>query len=127
MRWAVPLLMIAMLAGCADEAEPVEPQEPAPPSPVSGVFHSADGVAVPGPATAPTPASVLTGFSSFEPTIGVTSSGALFMSNSEGVAVVDHSSIVRSEDGGATWQDITPKLGPVSTPPTSTDQTYDAS
>jgi hypothetical protein len=63
----------------------------------------------------------LTGFSAFEPTLGVTSEGNLFMSNSAGMPATGHSSIVKSTDGGATWEDATPRIGPVSSPPQSND------
>lgn len=44
-----------------------------------------------------------TGFTTFEPTIGVTPSGGLFMSRS--------ASVVRSLDAGATWEEIKPFTG----------------
>lgn len=48
-----------------------------------------------------------TGFTTFEPTLGITPSGGLFMSRS--------ASVVRSLDSGATWEEIRPFVG-TSTP-----------
>jgi len=57
----------------------------------------------------------------FEPTIGVTSEGNLFISNLAGSAATDYSSILRSTDQGQTWEDVTGSIGPVSSPPQSND------
>jgi len=57
----------------------------------------------------------------FEPSIGATSSGALFVANYEGLPVADWSSILRSTDQGRTWEDVTGEAGPVSSPPQSND------
>jgi len=57
----------------------------------------------------------------FEPTIGVTSNGTLFVSNLGGEGATGYSSVLRSTDGGATWEDATPSIGPVSSPPQSND------
>jgi hypothetical protein len=57
----------------------------------------------------------------FEPTIGVTSDGELFMSNLGGETGTAYSSILRSTDNGSTWEDVTPSIGPVSSPPQSND------
>ncbi len=57
----------------------------------------------------------------FEPSIGATSDGTLFVSNLEGAAVTDYSSILRSTDQGQTWEDVTGSIGPISSPPQSND------
>lgn len=60
-------------------------------------------------------------FEAFEPTLGVTSTGTLFMSATEGSFGTDWTSIVRSTDGGQTWERANPSVGPVSSPPTTFD------
>ncbi len=57
----------------------------------------------------------------FEPTIGVTSNGTLFISNLGGEIATSYSSVLRSTDQGETWEDATSGIGPVSTPPQSND------
>jgi hypothetical protein len=57
----------------------------------------------------------------FEPTIGVTSEGNLFVSNLGGEAATGYSSILKSSDQGETWEDATPSIGPLSSPPQSND------
>ncbi len=47
-----------------------------------------------------------TGFDTFEPTIGVTSSGAIFFTNWNGLGEGTH--IIRSRDQGQTWEDVGP-------------------
>ena len=49
-----------------------------------------------------------TGFDTFEPTIGVTSSGAIFFTNFNGAG--DGTHIIRSLDLGQTWEDVGPFL-----------------
>ncbi len=65
----------------------------------------------------------------FEPTIGVTSDGALFVSNTgkgelseeDPPPDTEYSSILRSTDQGQTWEDVTGSIGPVSIPPETSD------
>ncbi len=57
----------------------------------------------------------------FEPTIGVTSDGTLFVSNWGGQFGTEWSSILRSTDDGRSWEDVTGKVGPASSPPQSND------
>ncbi len=133
------LLLTVPLIGClgSDEGEldPTAVPEPTPaPPPTGATLHRAgtgnasaatlngtpDELLAPG-VPLPTGVSHLTGFGAFEPTLGVTSDGALFMSNSEGAAS-GFISIIRSTDHGATWQDVTPRLaGAISAPPTTFD------
>ena len=47
-----------------------------------------------------------TGFDTFEPTIGVTSSGAIFFTSWNGLG--DGTHIIRSTDKGQTWEDVGP-------------------
>ncbi len=46
------------------------------------------------------------GTTTFEPTIGVTSTGSLFMTNHNGLGVGTH--IIRSQDKGQSWEDMGP-------------------
>jgi len=68
----------------------------------------------------------------FEPTIGVTSEGNLFVSNAESDPVLEATSgqvpddaefsgILRSSDQGETWEDVTGEVGPASVPPNTFD------
>ncbi|PSG98291.1 hypothetical protein BRD56_01475 [Thermoplasmatales archaeon SW_10_69_26] len=65
----------------------------------------------------------------FEPTIGVTSEGTLFVSNTgrgelteeDPPPDTEYSSILRSTDDGETWEDVTGSVGPVSVPPETGD------
>ncbi len=67
----------------------------------------------------------------FEPTIGATSDGTLFLSNIEGSPLseaqqnpppdTEYSAILRSSDQGLTWEDATGSVGPVSVPPDTFD------
>ena len=50
-----------------------------------------------------------TGFDTFEPTIGVTSSGTLVFTNWNGLGTGTH--IIRSQDQGQTWEDVGPYPG----------------
>ncbi|MBT92414.1 MAG: hypothetical protein CMA61_01240 [Euryarchaeota archaeon] len=47
-----------------------------------------------------------TGYDTFEPTLGVTSSGAIFFTNYNGLG--DGTHIIRSQDQGQTWEDVGP-------------------
>lgn len=47
-----------------------------------------------------------TGYDTFEPTIGITSSGAIFFTNWNGLG--DGTHIIRSRDWGQTWEDVGP-------------------
>ncbi|MEE3303836.1 MAG: sialidase family protein [Candidatus Thermoplasmatota archaeon] len=47
-----------------------------------------------------------TGYDTFEPTIGITSSGAIFFTNWNGLG--DGTHIIRSRDLGQTWEDVGP-------------------
>ena len=47
-----------------------------------------------------------TGWDTFEPTLGITSSGAIFFTNYNGLG--DGTHIIRSKDQGQTWEDVGP-------------------
>ena len=47
-----------------------------------------------------------TGWDTFEPTLGITSSGAIFFTNYNGLG--DGTHIIRSQDQGQTWEDVGP-------------------
>ena len=95
-------------------------------------YHYAGTIAEPWPVDATNPSAVLganitadltganipyftnatyygTGFDTFEPTIGVTGSGAIFFTNWNGAGEGTH--IIRSLDQGQSWEDVGPFLG----------------
>ncbi len=93
--WLLSFTLIAtVLAGCADAAEPTDPVEEA--------VETVDGVLVyGGDAVRELMGDVqylLTGQPGPEPNMGITSSGAIFVSAGPG------SSVIRSTDDGATWE-----------------------
>jgi len=102
------------------------------PQPITTWYHYAGTVAEPWAVDATDPSAVLssnisanltganipyftnatyygTGFDTFEPTIGVTSSGSIFFTNYNGAG--DGTHIIRSQDKGQTWEDVGPFLG----------------
>lgn len=76
-------------------------------------------------AAAPVPTAVVhaLGVETFEPTLGVAPDGAIYYSTTpvRGVAIGFGTGVHRSDDGGATWRDVTPKLGGVRVPPETND------
>ena len=118
------LTLATLLAGCLGSpapSAPAEPLAPAPPpaAPTAGVVHLLDSVAaaadVSGVLPAATGLQLPIGVSSFEPTLGVTPDGALFMSGFApggglpGIGPANPTSM-RSKDHGMTWEDKGPKL-----------------
>lgn len=113
-------LLALLLSGCiATQREEVARQE-APAVPVSdpggivdSIAHAADGaLAPPAPALQEVVFRIAhTGFHRGEPTVGVTSSGAIFVpSGADVFGGTGH--VVRSLDHGRTWEDVTdPVLG----------------
>lgn len=97
--------VVAALAGCSGSFLPTSP--PAPPSTSAAVdlyVHQAQGERVVA-ATLPTAfgglvsvSTVSTGFHGAEPSVGVTSKGSVFVSAFE--------SVLRSRDGGKSWQEV---------------------
>lgn len=128
----ITLLFLTMpIAGCiGDDGSTTDPTSQSTPATgelpaTAAVFHRS-GANTTLPATAaeltlPVGLALGTGSSAFEPTLGVTSDGALFMSNLGGELATGYSSIVRSTDQGRSWEDVTPSIGPISSPPQSND------
>lgn len=61
------------------------------------------------------------GTGSFEPTIGSTSDGAVFYHPAAPLGLPETVSTGRTRDEGATWDLLTPMIGPVPTHPYSQD------
>ena len=98
------LLTLPALAGCVDDAGPGgAPAGVLDPLPAVGAAFDGLGNAVPLPEEARGLAQYVIsdlGHEGAEPTLGVTSSGAVF--------VVSDTAVLRSRDHGATWEDVTP-------------------
>jgi len=125
--WSALLVTAALLAGCLDDAPNEERPDPEPeprlPQAGPGTFyHLAGGVPADPAALAGDNTAFLArggyhgiGFSTFEPTIGSTSSGALFMTNFRGTGAGTH--IIRGTGNGTVWEDVGPTLGPLPVKP----------
>lgn len=126
-------LLLPLLAGCSSPSAPASTGAPAgvaqlPAVPATTVFQMASGK--------PVDLALLTGnntalravggyngigTTTFEPSIGVSKSGAIFMSSLKGAidptgAHVDLGThVIRGTDQGRTWKDMGPFLGPTST------------
>ncbi len=120
-RMVVLILISGSVAGClSDDAEPLAAVD------LPAVIHRG-GADVGLPAwrdvmgDAPLPAGTLryTGIGAFEPTMGVTSDGVLFLSSYD-VRIPDWGAVARSRDG-VVWEDVTPRVAGVSFPPQSND------
>lgn len=107
MRWAIltgVLLLGTILAGClgSDETPPVPDPVPAPGMDVpEGVqFFAGNQSLVPDASdfVLGVPERVLTGFQGAEPTVGITSTGAIFLAAFE--------DLLRSTDGGLGWESV---------------------
>lgn len=63
------------------------------------------------------------GADTFEPTLGVAPDGAIYYSMTpvSGVAIGFGTGVWRSDDGGATWTDVSPKIAGVRMPPETND------
>ena len=62
------------------------------------------------------------GVRAFEPTMGIDPEGRLYFAGvSDGVAIGAAPLVMRSDDRGATWTDVSPRLGPVTVPPETND------
>lgn len=85
--------------------------------------HRGDGVAMdPAPfrEVLPEGTASSTGLGGFEPTIGVTKTGAVFI-NPKPTAGLNTQHIMRSRDQGLTWEDVSPRVGDQIVPPTDLD------
>lgn len=125
-------LLAALLAGCASTTGPGPASHSGPTAlpvaPISTVYHFASGKAL--------DLSLLTGNNSalravggyngigtttFEPSLGVTKSGAIFMAslkrnvNPTGGQLDEGTHVIRGTDHGRTWKDMGPFLGPTQT------------
>lgn len=132
-RFLVLLVLLAPLSGCVSPAEDLESQSlDAPDVPDVGLpatVHGVDGAPVDALVNA-TPLrgiSLAIGHDAVEPTLGFTSDGTMFyaaaMFTDDPVEnpVTD---ILRSTDGGLTWQDVTPRLPDGTHAPPNTGDPY---
>lgn len=138
---ALLLGAILLVAGCIspDATTPgatTEDPEATEPAPTTAVVHRARPAvaaenATTDPVTLPTlvitpelplPVGVArhSPLSSFEPTLGVGPDGAVYLSTFAN-PTPKRTLLQKSVDGGLTWADVTPGLGPVSLPPQSND------
>ncbi len=127
----VALLTAVTLAGCADPSDPDVANPPGPTDPVLTLGNDpTSALLLLDNVTAPvafinrlanaTGAYYSIGASTFEPTIGVTSTGGIFMTHFQGLGSGTH--IRRSMDNGQTWDDATPLVaGVVKMVPNSND------
>ncbi len=133
---AVTLLLLTMpLLGCI-EGDPVDPAgsditsvDPELPATAATLHRPGANVLADDPAAVlgedvPLPVGIarLSPMESFEPTLGVTSDGAVFLSSFDPSLPTGWGLVARSTDQGQTWTDVTPKLaGDVTFPPQSND------
>lgn len=105
MRALAALLVVALaLAGCfgATTPGPHDPDAPLPGLPAGGVAFDGRGNARAMPTSVMQFAVRDPGHAGAEPTLGVTSSGAIF--------VISDTTVLRSRELGATWQDVSPQV-----------------
>lgn len=78
--------------------------------------------------TSPVPTLRYTSIPTFEPTIGATSDGDLFMSafgfEAEFPALLGWTAVQSSSDGGETWQDVTPRIQDIRDYPVQSNDPY---
>ncbi|MDQ3991320.1 MAG: hypothetical protein M3245_03290 [Actinomycetota bacterium] len=96
-----------------------------PPAPAHSVAHRGGGIALdPAPYLdiLPQGAATSVGLGAFEPTVGVSDTGAVFY-NPKPTAGINTQHIMRSTDQGKTWEDVSPPLGSSTAiiPPTDLD------
>lgn len=123
---ALAAALTLLLAGCVDPStQPVAVSETAPPMDAGVVVHLADGT-LGSAAVLPEPVVAVVralGAEAFEPTLGVHPDGTLFYAAlaGPGPAVGYVPTVLRSADGGLTWEDVSPSVGPVGAPPETND------
>ncbi|MFO1535449.1 MAG: sialidase family protein [Thermoplasmatota archaeon] len=121
MRLALTLLAVLALAGCS--SHPAAPAQAPPGPPAAGdplqdvaILHGA-GLASPQAVSGVVPALFDTHAAMSEPTLGVTREGRIFIATGG----AGESNVLRSDDGGATWKDVSPVVAGQRTHPTSND------
>ena len=87
------------------------------------VAHHAGGKVIKHAKHLPTPVVYDTGFSAAEPTIGFTADGTMFYAaaNLDSEPTPNSIEIIRSKDGGRTWETANPMVGPQKTHPVTLD------
>lgn len=121
---ALVLVSLLLVAGCV--GAPVDTarvtQSPALDPAGELILHRPDGL-VPEPLAEPLEAALFeVGAAAFEPTLGVDAEGRLFYAAvGNGVAIGAEPLVLRSDDGGATWTDVSPRIGPLAAPPETND------
>lgn len=120
------LLAVPVLSGCIDAAEPTPAAVTDETVLLDGAWaHSAEGlVKLPEEAVAAVAALFDLGTDAFEPTLGVDAEGRIFYATTTGgVAIGFRPGVMRSDDGGATWVDVSPTLpgGMFAAPPETND------
>lgn len=121
------LLVVALLAaGCV--GAPVDPAVELDALPVASdpavVVHRAGAAVADASILAQTVASALRplGVATFEPTLGVDADGVIFYSAiSDGVAIGSAPVVMRSQDGGITWEDVSATVAGYHLPPETND------
>lgn len=107
------VLLVPALAGCLDDDAPDDVVADPPlqvPANVQVFGDPMDLVEILGDLGATAGTYYTTGAPTFEPTIGTTSTGAIFMTSFRGTG--DGTHIMRSQDQGQSWVDVGPFLGP---------------
>lgn len=85
------------------------------------VVHHADGVRTTSPrlrAISPDVRFQRVGATAFEPTLGITEDGSVYY---QALTTNQIPKVLRSDDDGATWENVSPRLGPLYRHPTSND------
>ena len=125
-RPSVPLLAVLALVAAALPLSLAEAQDPSQPVGNATVAYQ-PGAYVGGVATPSTPVTyegeplavrtTSIGGEAGEPTLGVTTDGTAYYAALQGPGT----NVLRSSDGGLTWADVSPMVGPVKMPPATLD------
>jgi hypothetical protein len=126
--WALGLAALLLLAGCVTPAAlEAASVDPAGAMPSAALLAHRDGALVPIPNDVGTPVGALFGLGveAFEPTMGVTSDGALYYAaTARGVAIGFEPLVMKSVDAGETWTDVSPRLPTDHAVPPETNDPY---